>query len=82
MMTSMPPPNFQVPSFAPAPFYFIPIDLTSERWENLIDVVGSDTTSPAAIRIATRLLFAALIMSPQLNDEKQWADLRYALPIS
>ncbi|KAG6879742.1 hypothetical protein C0992_012345 [Termitomyces sp. T32_za158] len=53
-----------------------------ERWESLIEVVGSDTASPAAIRLATRLLFAALVMAPQLNDEKQWADLWYALPLS
>ncbi|KAG6901915.1 hypothetical protein C0995_006753 [Termitomyces sp. Mi166 len=47
-----------------------------ERWENITNVIGSSTASPAAIRLATRLLFAALIMAPQLNGEKQWADFR------
>ncbi|KAH0590564.1 hypothetical protein H2248_000705 [Termitomyces sp. 'cryptogamus'] len=47
-----------------------------ERWESIIDVIGSNTASPAAIRLATRLLFAALVMGPQLNGERQWADSR------
>ncbi|KAF5377507.1 hypothetical protein D9615_005280 [Tricholomella constricta] len=43
-----------------------------EKWESVIDVIGSNKTSPAAIRLATRLVFAAYVMAPQLNgDEEQ-----------
>ncbi|KAG6836806.1 hypothetical protein H0H93_002828 [Arthromyces matolae] len=43
-----------------------------ERWEGMIEVLGSSTASPAAIRVAVRLLFAILIMEPQLTGRKEW----------
>lgn len=49
-----------------------------ERWQSLTDVMVSKTQSPAAIRLALRLLFAVYVMGPQLSGRQCWADLEYA----
>lgn len=45
-----------------------------EKWQSIVEVIGSNNMSPAAVRLATRLLFAAHVMRPQLSARKHWMD--------
>lgn len=48
----------------------------TDLWEGLPGVVASHDYSPAAQRLALRLLFAAYVMKPQLNPFCPWAEDR------
>ncbi|RDB28824.1 hypothetical protein Hypma_015376 [Hypsizygus marmoreus] len=43
-----------------------------EKWKAMIGVPASNQASPAARRLAMRLLFAAYVMGPQLSERKFW----------
>jgi hypothetical protein len=45
----------------------------------MITTIASNTTSPAARRLALRLLFGAYVMVPQLTGRNPWVDVRYVL---
>ncbi|KAF8078475.1 hypothetical protein FPV67DRAFT_56573 [Lyophyllum atratum] len=45
-----------------------------EKWQSIVDVIASNKRSPAAMRLATRLIFAAYVMGPQLNAHEDWID--------
>lgn len=44
----------------------------TDHWEGLPGVVASHDYSPAAQRLALRLLFAAYVMKPQLTSFCPW----------
>jgi hypothetical protein len=56
---------------------FGPEYMSPEKWQSMINTVASNTTSPAARRLALRLLFGAYVMVPQLTGRSPWNDVRY-----
>lgn len=53
----------------------------SDNWQSVISVVGSSKTSPAAKRLALRLVYAAYVLGPQLRGEYPWGHSVYAISI-
>lgn len=46
--------------------------------EDVIGTIGSEYASPAAIRLALRLLYAAYVICPDLSDAFLWPNDGYA----
>lgn len=51
----------------------------TDSLEDTLTLVGSEHASPAAIRLALRLLYAVYVIGPQLGSGSPWTDNRYVL---
>lgn len=53
------------------------IRMSSEKWQSMSNIIASNEASPAAQRLALRLLFAAYVIGPQLTARNPWIEARY-----
>jgi hypothetical protein len=54
------------------------IKFRPDQWQSVAGVIASDHASPAAKRLALRLMFAVYIIGPQFNDYNPWREIGYA----